>query len=79
MLEAALKSLETAFHRVTQTTGGDWGGERDKAYRHVDDAAKNLVAAIKSANAAFSRGRPGELPSCKPDGEGSPKGTHERS
>jgi hypothetical protein len=67
MLEAALKSLETTFHRVTQTTGGDWGGARDKAYHHIDEAATNLLAAIKNANAAFSHGRRGELPSCKPD------------
>lgn len=79
MLEAALKNLETAFHRVTDTTGGDWGGSRDKTYHHVDEAAKNVVAAIKSANAAFGRGRPGELPSCKPDGQGTPKDAHDRS
>jgi hypothetical protein len=66
MLEGALKSVETAFHRLTDTPGADLGGERDKAYRHMDGAAKNLMAAIKSANAAFRQGR-GELPSCKPD------------
>jgi hypothetical protein len=67
MLEGALKNLEAAFHRVTQTTGGDWGGARDKAYRHMDEAATNLLAAMKNANVAFSQGRRGELPSCKPD------------
>jgi hypothetical protein len=67
MLEGALKNLQTAFNRVTQTTGGDWGGERDKVYRRIDEAAKNLITAIKNANVAFGQGGRGELPSCKPD------------
>jgi hypothetical protein len=67
MLEGALRNLATAFERMAEANGGDWGGARDKAYRHVDDGAKALVAAIKNANAAFSQGRR-EEPSCKPDG-----------
>lgn len=67
MLEGALKNLETAFRRLSEVNGGDWGGGRDKAYHHIDAAAKHLIAAIKASNAAFREGRR-ELPSCKPDG-----------
>jgi hypothetical protein len=66
MLEGAVKNLETAFHRLTEANGGDWGGGRDKAYHHIDDAAKHLIATIKASNAAFREGRR-ELPSCKPE------------
>jgi hypothetical protein len=69
MLEDGLKNLETAFRRLSGANGGDWGGGRDKAYHHIDDAAKHLIAAIKASNAAFREGRR-ELPSCKPDGSG---------
>lgn len=70
MLEAALKDLETAFHRAGETAGGDWGGHRDKFYGLIDDAAKNLMEAVKNANAAFRAGQR-EIPSCKPDGSSS--------
>ena len=68
MLEGGLKNLETAFRRLSEVNGGDWGGGRDKAYHHIDDAAKHLIAATKASNAAFREGRR-ELPSCKPDGK----------
>jgi len=70
MLEGALRNLETAFHRLSEANGGDWHGGRDKAYQHIDDAAKHLIATIKASNAAFRDGRR-ELPSCKPDGSDS--------
>lgn len=69
MLEAALKDLDTAFRRVAETTGGDWGGQRDKLYDHIDEAAKTLITAIKNANAAFTDGRR-DLSSCKPESGG---------
>jgi hypothetical protein len=47
MLEGGLKNLETAFRRLSEVNGGDWGGGRDKAFHHIDDAAKHLIAAIK--------------------------------
>jgi hypothetical protein len=65
MLEGALKSLETAFHRLEDAPGADLGGFRDAAYRHVDEAARDLAAAIKTANAAFRAGRR-DLPDCDP-------------
>jgi hypothetical protein len=68
MLEGGLKNVETAFRRLSEVNGGDWGGGRDKAYHHLDDAAKHLIAAIKASNAAF-RGGQRDLPSCKPDGQ----------
>jgi hypothetical protein len=67
MLEGGLKNLETAFRRLSEANGGDWRGGRDKAYHHIDAAAKHLIAAVKASNAAFREGRR-ELPSCKPDG-----------
>lgn len=67
MLEGALKNLETAFHRLSEANGGDWGGGRDNAYHHIDDGAKHLIAAIKAANAAFREGRR-EVASCTPAG-----------
>lgn len=67
MLEGALKNLETAFHRLSETNGGDWGGGRDNAYHHIDDGAKHLIAAIKAANAAFREGRR-DVASCTPAG-----------
>ena len=66
MLESALKNLETAFQRFSEIPGGDLGGYRDKAYEGIDDAARNLMAAIKAANAAFREGRR-ELPDCPPE------------
>jgi hypothetical protein len=67
MLEAALKNVKTAFERLTEAPGAGWGGQRDTAYRHLDEAANNLILAIKNANAAFAKGTR-DLPSCKPDG-----------
>jgi len=69
MLEGGLKNLESAFRRLSEVNGGDWGGGRDKAYHHIDEGAKHLIAAIKASNAAFREGRR-ELPSCQPDGSG---------
>ncbi len=66
MLEDGLKNLQTAFRRLSEAGGGDWRGGRDKAYHHIDDAARHLIAAIKASNAAFREGRR-ELPSCKPE------------
>jgi len=65
-LEDGLKNLHTAFRRLSEAGGGDWRGGRDKAYHHIDDAPKHLIAAIKASNAAFRDGRQ-ELPSCKPE------------
>jgi hypothetical protein len=68
MLEGGLKNLDAAFRRLSEANGGDWGGGRDKAYHHIDNAAKHLIGAIKASNAAFREGRR-ELPSCEPDGK----------
>jgi hypothetical protein len=69
MLEGALKSLGTAFHRLSDANGGDFDGHRDKAYHHIGEASADLMTAIKAANEAFRGGRR-ELPSCDPDGRG---------
>jgi hypothetical protein len=70
MLESALKNLKTAFRTLSDMPGGELGGYRDKAYQGIDDAARNLMTAIKAANAAFREGRR-ELPDCAPESGGS--------
>lgn len=60
-LEHVRDPLRPAFRRLSEANGGEWGGGRDKAYHHIDDAAKHLIAAIKASNAAFREGRR-ELP-----------------
>jgi len=63
MLEGALKNVETTFRRVSETPGADLGGFRDAVYHDLDEAARDLMTAIKAANAAFTSGRR-ELPDC---------------
>jgi len=69
MLEDALKNLKTAFQNLSDAPGGDLGGYRDKGYEAIEEGAKDLMAGIKAANAAFRNGRR-ELPDCAPGNGG---------
>lgn len=69
MLEGALKNIETAFRRLADAPGSDLGGLRDTAYHDLDDIARDLLAAIKAANAAFKMGQR-DLPDCDPHAGG---------
>jgi hypothetical protein len=66
MVEGALTDLQSAFTRLARADGGGLDGHRDRLYHDLNDAAANLMAAIKTANASFIVGRR-EIPSCDPD------------
>jgi hypothetical protein len=53
MLEGALGSLKNAYGLLAQVPGGDLGGFRAKANDHITMAARDLMTAIKTANASF--------------------------
>ncbi len=63
MLEGALRDVSIAFHRFADVPGADLGGLRDTVYHDLDEAARDLMTAIKAANAAFRTGQR-DLPAC---------------